>query len=129
MDDRGDEWEAERTFVGTQVGVRMCTHEDANAQCIRKLERDLPMSSRLDSNLYAHINQVAFKLKAVGHYQIKVEMLSEEYAAFTRGELICRYVRREIRDLFDDDRELFFNSIKTMQDMVAPTGQATYGNR
>ena len=34
--------------------------------------------------------------------ELKVEMLSTNYAAFTRGELICRYVRREIRSLFDE---------------------------
>jgi len=75
-------------------------------------------------------HEVALKVDHVGHYQIKVEMLSTNYAAFTRGELICRYVRREIRSLFDEDRELFFKAIGSMSNVHgARQGELEYGPR
>jgi hypothetical protein len=39
-----------------------------------------------------------------------------------------RYVRRELRQLDDDDRSLFFNSAKVLWDTSAEDGRSTYGS-
>ena len=59
-----------------------------------------------------------------GTYKVSVSC-GGEYASV---ELTCRYVRRELREMDDDDRELFLNGIVTMQHVESQTGQAMYGD-
>lgn len=76
-----------------------------------------------------HVN-VTFP--AVGHYKITVQKLSVEDATLisaVSGELICRYVRRELRALNDHEREQFFASVQIMMDHNFSLGQAKYGSR
>jgi len=40
-----------------------------------------------------------------------------------------KYVRREIRDLTDRDREMFFNAVSVLQRVPSAAGRAIYGNK
>lgn len=40
-----------------------------------------------------------------------------------------KYVRREIRSLTDQDREMFFNAVAVMQRVPSGVGQLVYGSR
>lgn len=42
-------------------------------------------------------------------------------------EVMCKYVRREIRDLFDQDREAFFQAVAIMQRVPTQAGKLVYG--
>lgn len=39
-----------------------------------------------------------------------------------------KYVRREIRSLSDQDREMFFNAVSVLQRVPSSVGQAVYGS-
>lgn len=39
-----------------------------------------------------------------------------------------KYVRREIRSLTDQDREMFFNAVSVIQRVPSSVGQAVYGS-
>lgn len=41
---------------------------------------------------------------------------------------MSRYMRREIRDLFEDDRKAFFNAISTVYSVSTTAGASTYGS-
>lgn len=43
-------------------------------------------------------------------------------------EVTVRYVRREIRDLTDRDREIFFNAISVLQRVPSAVGREIYGD-
>mmetsp|Transcript_13049 Transcript_13049/g.16736 ORF Transcript_13049/g.16736 Transcript_13049/m.16736 type:complete len:694 (+) Transcript_13049:149-2230(+) len=44
-------------------------------------------------------------------------------------EVICKYVRREIRDLTDEDRETFLNALHTFYTIPLEEGRSKYGER
>lgn len=44
-------------------------------------------------------------------------------------DLTVKYVRREIRDLTDRDREMFFNAMAVMQRVPSAVGRQVYGHK
>ena len=43
-------------------------------------------------------------------------------------EVEVKYVRRELRSLTDQDREMFFNTVAVLQRVPSSVGQAVYGS-
>lgn len=69
-------------------------------------------------------NQAVLQFPAVGHYRLSVAQRDDSSGIVSRaeGELICRYVRREIRTLSEEDRELFFNTFHAMSSINSARG-------
>ncbi|CAN0373793.1 unnamed protein product, partial [Ectocarpus fasciculatus] len=44
-------------------------------------------------------------------------------------EMAVKYVRREIRDLTDRDRETFFNAVSVLQRVPSAVGREIYGDK
>jgi hypothetical protein len=42
---------------------------------------------------------------------------------------MCKYVRRELRDLTDSDREAYFSAMEVIAKVAEHEGKATYGNK
>ena len=45
------------------------------------------------------------------------------------SSLVCKYVRREIRALTEDDRTRFLDTLRTLYDLRSDEGQSLYGSR
>eukprot|EP00752_Nemacystus_decipiens_P012221 g10835.t1 len=52
---------------------------------------------------------------------------SEEVVRTTSVEVFCKYVRREIRSLFDDERDQMFDAMKVLWDVPIEEGRDLYG--
>lgn len=59
-------------------------------------------------------------------------VVGTEEAAIVAGpftfEVKVKYVRREIRSLTDQDREMFFNTVSVLQRVPSSIGQIVYGD-
>lgn len=74
-------------------------------------------------------NPVTATLKAVGKYQITVEATSDGVAVKSVSlEVLCRYVRRELRDLTVDDRNRLFKSMEVLYRVPTASGRLLYGD-
>jgi len=64
--------------------------------------------------------------------KISVEMRrqgSGEVVSQSEVEVMCKYVRREIRSLIDQDREAFFHAVAIMQRVPTQIGKKIYGKK
>lgn len=63
--------------------------------------------------------------KDLGTYDVFVSYEDARYTCV----MICRYVRREIRDLFEKDREMIFDTMRQMMDISTSRGVALFGSQ
>mmetsp|Transcript_25034 Transcript_25034/g.31236 ORF Transcript_25034/g.31236 Transcript_25034/m.31236 type:complete len:694 (-) Transcript_25034:300-2381(-) len=61
-------------------------------------------------------------------YGVKVEEIGGANRSF-ESQVICKYVRREIRDLTQSDKEEFFDALKTFHTISLDEGRELYGPR
>ena len=74
----------------------------------------------------------AVEFAALGDYEVSVSYGRGDGAGEHVGEravasLVCRYVRRSLREMSAADRGGFFDAIKTMMDVGSEEGEAAYG--
>lgn len=72
-------------------------------------------------------------LPKIGEYTVVVtesqlETATRSAPAQKTFTLWCRYVRRNLRQLHDDDRDLFFDAVKIMSSLSTSDGQQVYGS-
>lgn len=68
----------------------------------------------------------------VGHYLLAVRKQGSENSTLisaATGEFVCRYVRRELRTLFDAERDLFFDTVQIMMMLNSTAGEEKYGSQ
>eukprot|EP00611_Tribonema_gayanum_P026172 TRINITY_DN614_c0_g1_i2.p1 TRINITY_DN614_c0_g1~~TRINITY_DN614_c0_g1_i2.p1 ORF type:complete len:636 (-),score=156.71 TRINITY_DN614_c0_g1_i2:706-2613(-) len=105
------------------------------------VDEDLPDSSdSLDYRwiLEGHLQGVGKSTQAVfttiGNYTMTVEAfwpgVDADLATLlsTNITVVVKYVRREIRQLIDQDREAFFNAVSVLQRVPTRVGQRLYGS-
>jgi len=73
-------------------------------------------------------------IKVLGHKPEELQIFLREKDASTgkvtrefRGGVTCKYVRREIKSLFEEDREAFFQAMETLIDVPMEEGKEKYG--
>ena len=66
-----------------------------------------------------------FTFKQLKHYVVEVASSGGASASY---HVLSRYVRHEIRELFDDDRERYFKAVETVFSVRKADGQALYGS-
>ena len=83
----------------------------------------------------AHVlrgSPVELTLTTVGSYTITLEEVDETSGAvrarLANQTVLCRYVRREIRSLFADDRRAFMAAARRLWDLSPADGRARYGS-
>ena len=76
---------------------------------------------------HIHVGSTAtIQFKSIGDFKVQVTPSASSSAAATRT-VTCRYVRRNIRKLFAEDRDAFFDAFKTMLANSTEDGVAIYG--
>ncbi|CAM9580371.1 unnamed protein product [Ectocarpus fasciculatus] len=73
--------------------------------------------------------RVKHKFKAVGRHEVSLMQIvvSTGEVYHMRASVMVKYVRREIRQLTDKDREAFFDAMETLYRLPTPEGVARYG--
>ncbi|CAM9722738.1 unnamed protein product [Heterosigma akashiwo] len=68
--------------------------------------------------------------KAGRFYNVEIEETTESGEQKTyKYQVICKYVRREIRTLSDTDREKYFYALKQFHSLTMDEGKALYGDK
>lgn len=80
-----------------------------------------------------HANASTENMKTVftvlGKYTVNVIVHTSSSLQTYQSQIICKYVRRELRTLFPEDREAYFESSKVIWDTSTTDGQKLYGDR
>eukprot|EP00638_Chattonella_subsalsa_P017377 CAMPEP_0117849150 /NCGR_PEP_ID=MMETSP0949-20121206/20920_1 /TAXON_ID=44440 /ORGANISM="Chattonella subsalsa, Strain CCMP2191" /LENGTH=569 /DNA_ID=CAMNT_0005696297 /DNA_START=291 /DNA_END=1997 /DNA_ORIENTATION=+ len=75
------------------------------------------------------ITQISATFKVAGtYYNIEVIEKGGENRGF-ETQAICKYVRREVRDLHEEDREIYFDAMEIFHTLSLEEGQKKYGER
>ena len=84
-------------------------------------------------NLESHTKTQTIVLRDVGSYEVRVQAIisrtDESVIVVYSTQLICKYVKREIRTLTLDDRERFLDSMPAIWIYGQADGHAQYGDR
>lgn len=118
-------WNIER------IGTKQQRTVGANLQ--KEQEEETPNVENLAySTSFLPLNmtglQINVKFGFPGEYIVTAQCIAHDGSFFQRSQQhSCRYVRRELRRLTDEDRLSFLNAIATMKKTITPVGQRIYG--
>mmetsp|Transcript_38693 Transcript_38693/g.48888 ORF Transcript_38693/g.48888 Transcript_38693/m.48888 type:complete len:583 (+) Transcript_38693:62-1810(+) len=73
--------------------------------------------------------EVSFMFSRVGKFVVSLYEISDSGETYTAREVSVKYVRREIRKLFPDDRDDLLDAMKIMWSVSDEEGKALYGER
>ena len=92
---------------------------------------DFDITWELPNDFIVYGNPGSFELDTIGVYDCTVTATSikdsEKYSQ--SFQLASKYVRREIRSLTDDDRQLFFDALHEIYSVNSETGKNKYGSK
>jgi len=92
------------------------------------LEEDPKVRPEISHNGQSEV--VVMFTKAGRFYNVEIEETTESGEQKTyKYQVICKYVRREIRTLSDTDREKYFYALKQFHSLTMDEGKALYGDK
>jgi len=75
--------------------------------------------------------KIQYEFQKLAYYNIsviQVQKSTKQILQSTMQEVVCRYVRREIRKLTEEDREDFFNALEIAYSVSSQEGKEKYGD-
>mmetsp|Transcript_17845 Transcript_17845/g.21865 ORF Transcript_17845/g.21865 Transcript_17845/m.21865 type:complete len:668 (+) Transcript_17845:38-2041(+) len=88
------------------------------------------IDTSFENSLVVSNNKLIWTPTDAGDYEIEVsvKLLNDDHIYVFAKTVAVRYVRREIRDLTEDDRDLFFDSYITTTNINTEGGRKLYGD-